>query len=516
MTNYYAKKIYRLGGATYNVIKHCSPDIQTKYSNLAYSLLLSTVLAAIGGYDIAHQFTAAMAFCFAVCILWGIAVFSFDYFLINGGVVNGIFKYIRIPVGLANVLITITALFVLLNQSTIDTSIRLANAYKVGKCNTTYIAGKEGRYAQVKEEKKHIDEYHQQNCVPEALNGHPGPEYQKKHSLCITTNNEIVQETAKLDSTEKIYYAAYQTEKEALQSITSDDFFAKAKLLPDILSANKLILVLAICLFIFLGYIELQSILMKFAIDPNDEYHINLRTYNANRKAFLASQMENEVTTEKEKILLDRKNAGEDFARLQFEADMNASDAKALRELEVRGKIKILRKKGYYATADDLEKNWKQYINSSATSEDEIQEIFKLTQSMTHQLEEIKKGTQTTAHLAENIFNWVLNNITYDTDHSKEHYRTAKETYNEKRGLCGELSVLYMAFLRAANINCSFCEVTKDNTAKEVAHACIIIKDDKSATHLSDLAYKSFIIVHYEYKELTDDELKNKYDNWNQ
>ncbi|MBK8808688.1 MAG: transglutaminase domain-containing protein [Bacteroidales bacterium] len=351
--------------------------------------------------------------------------------------------------------------------------------------------------------------------MPEAKNGHPGSEYNRKHSLCITTDSLIVQETAILDSTEKYYNTAYQTEKEALHSITSNDFFAKAKLLPGILTANKLILVLAVCLFIFLGYVELQSILMKWSINPDDEYHTNLRTYNANRKGLLTSQMENEVKTEKDKILLNKKITDEEMTKQKFDADMDAADAKALRELEVKGKIEILRKKGYDTTADDLEMVWKLYINSGSKPQGDAPDIFKMSQSMAHQVDEIQK-VSTCENLAENVFIWVLTNITYDTGHSKEHYRTAKEAYNEKRGLCGELSVLYMSFLRAVNICCNFCEVTKDNTGKEVAHACIIIKTSDGKAHLSDVAYKAFTIEHIEYRELTDTELKSRYENWNQ
>ena len=161
-------------------------------------------------------------------MLWGATVFSFDFFLINGGAVKGILKYIRIPVGLANVFVTVTALFVLLNQSTIDSNIRLSNSARIVKCDSLYLNSKEARYAQVDDQKKHIEEYHQPNCVPEALNGHPGPMYDKKHSLCVSTNKEIVQETAQLDSAELSYFTAYQTEKASLMSIASNDFLAKA------------------------------------------------------------------------------------------------------------------------------------------------------------------------------------------------------------------------------------------------------------------------------------------------
>ena len=43
----YSKFIYRLGGTTHEVIKRSNPDIRTKYSNLGYSLLLSSLLAAM-------------------------------------------------------------------------------------------------------------------------------------------------------------------------------------------------------------------------------------------------------------------------------------------------------------------------------------------------------------------------------------------------------------------------------------------------------------------------------------
>lgn len=515
MPNSLMKIIYRLGGATYDVIRYCSPDTKVKYTNLAYSLLLSTVLAAIGGYDIAQQFTKVIAFCIIVSILWGTAVFSFDYFLINGGAVGKFFKYIRVPVGMANVSITIIALFVLLNQSTIDTSIKLDNANKVKICDSGYLSAKEARYSQVNDKKINIDEYHQKNCVPEALNGYPGVEYNKKHALCITTNAEIAAEKGILDNAEKSYYSAYQAERKSKDEIRSDDFFAKAKLLPGILSANMLILLLAVCMFIFLGYIELQSILMKLSIHPDDEYHVNLRTYNANRRSLLNTLMDDVVNDEKNKILLDKKNNDEEITKKIFKADMNAVTEKALRELEVKRKIEILRNKGYDATADDLEKEFKEYLKSCSSSKDNASDIFNMSQSMVQQVEEINK-ISTNKDVAENIFNWILNNVEYDTEHSKEHYRTARETYNEKRGVCGELSVLYMVFLRSVNIDCVFCEITKNDSGKEVEHACIIIENEDGTRHLSDVAYKSFVIKHLEYREITDAELKNKYENWNQ
>lgn len=504
---------YRLGGTTLDVIQHCSPDIRTKYQNLAYSLLLSTGLATIGGFDIARQFTNVLAICIGVALLWGIAVFAFDYF-INNSTGKGFFKLIRIPVGIANVTITVIALFVLLNQSTIDSKLRLANSGKITASDSSYLLNKNLRYAQVEEQKKNREVYHQRNCVPEALLGHPGPKYEQKHVLCVNSDSAIARETARLDTAEKTYFAAYQIERDGLLQVKNNDFFAKALLLPDILGANKLVLLLAICLFISLVYIDLQSILMKFSIDQDDEYHTNLKAFTANYRGLTSSKLDHDQTLNRKKVLLNQREADEEILEMDFEADMKATDAKLLRVLEVQGKIDILRSKGYDELVDELEKILKKYTSGKDAGQAGVAEIFRMTQAMHHQVEEIRKNS-TAENLAENIFTWITENITYDQEHTKEHYRTAREAFNEKRMLCGEGSVLYIAMLRSLGIKSAFVEVFKDNSGKEVAHGCVIIKNADGTSFLSDVAYKAFKIEHIEWRELTDEELYTKYQNWN-
>lgn len=505
---------YRLGGTNYDVIRHLDADTQTKYQNIARSLLLSTGLAFIGGADVARQFTHTIAICIGVGLLWALAVFFYDYFIINSGGGNIFFKIIRVPVGICNVFITVTALFVLLNQSTIDTNLRLTNAGKITNCDSAYLAGKQIRYAALEEKQKNRDAYHQKNCVPEAGRGYPDKLYAKKHSLCITTDSAIAQDRAKLDTAEKTYFGKYQVEKEALLAVNTNDFFKKASLLPDIIRSNLLILVLAICLFVFLSYLELQSLMLKFSISTTDEYHVNLRTYLANRKGLASAKMDNQLTKDREQILLDKKNTDEEVIDMHFKADMQAIDAMAIREYEIQAKKEIAIRKGYPATAEELDKLLQKYTRRNAEGIGIAAEIFRMTQSMVQQVEEIKKSS-TPDNLPENIFNWVLNNITYDNEHTKEHYRTARETYNEKRGICGELSVLLIAFCRTAGIQSSFCEVTKDDAGKEVSHAAVMIKQTDGSSHLADVAYKNFRIEHKEYHELSDIQLQAKYDSWN-
>lgn len=511
----YSKFIYRLGGADYEVIQHNSSNIKTQYKNLAFSLLLSTVFAFIGGWDICHQFTTNKIFCFGVATLWATAVFSFDYFLINSGKVSAFSKYIRIPVGISNVLITITALFVLANQSTIDSNLRLLGSNEITKCDTTYQNEKQERNASLNAKKAEQELYHKERCLPEAKNGYPGKEYMKKHSLCITVDSLMAKEQEQLDSAEVAYHTTYTTTRDAIKGTTTNDFFRKAKELIPIFKDNYFTLFLAICALIFLSYIELQSILLKFNIDPNDEYHISLRDYNTNRKAAVATQMAVVATQQEKDTLLKNTKADNVLTQQMFEADIMTIDNLALMEMETKGKIQVFEEMGYDDTAKVLKAKWESYLKANTASANASTDLFILTQPMLNTIENIISQSTKEA-LEQNIFNWILENVQYDKEHNAEHYRTARECYNERKGLCGELSVLHIAFLRYAGIEALFAEVTKDAAGVEVKHGCPQVKGNDGSTYLSDIAYKSFKIEHQQYNVLSNEQLQAKYKNWNQ
>lgn len=511
----FSKLLFRLGGADYDVIQHNSSNIRTQYLNLAFSLLLSTVFAFIGGWDICQQFTPEKIFCFSVATLWATAVFSFDYFLINSGKVSFFAKYIRIPVGISNVLITITALFVLANQSSIDSNLRLRGSSQITQCDTSYQNEKQVHYAGLNAKKAQQEQYHIERCIPEAKNGYPGKEYLKKHSLCITADSIIAKEKGQLDSAEVAFYTTYITNRDAIKATTTNDFFRKAKELIPIFKENYFTLFLAICALIFLVYIELQSILLKWNIDPNDEYHISLRDYNANRKGAVATQMAVVAKQQEKEILLKNTRAENINTQKMFESDIIAIDNLALMEMETKGKIQVYEELGYSDTAKMLRAKWENYLKTQTTSTDINTDLFTLTQPMLNTIENIKSQS-TKANLEQNIFNWILENVQYDDKHNAEHYRTARECYNERKGLCGELSVLHIAFLRYAGIEAFFAEVSKDLEGKEVTHGCTLIKGLDGSTYQSDIAYKSFKIEHQQYKVLSNDQLQAKYKNWNQ
>lgn len=276
--------IYNLGGADYNVIQHCTEDTKKQYRNLGWSVILCTLIALISGADFTHQYTSSVPITVAGALLFGTLVFSFDYFLINSNSTSTFFKLLRIPVAVANVLLGTLALMVMLTQSKIDNKILLENTGKITKCDSTYQISKLQRYEAYENKVTDKDHYHNTVCFPEAQNGYAGTNYGKKHTYCITQDSLLSIEKVALDSAEVPFFKTYSVEREALGKLTSNDIFEKGNYLPAIFKENWVALLIALCVFIIATYVETQSLIIKFSLDPNDEYHQDLAKFKANHK----------------------------------------------------------------------------------------------------------------------------------------------------------------------------------------------------------------------------------------
>lgn len=284
MKHIFLKFIYSLGGADYNVIQHSTNDTKKQYRNLGWSVILCTLIALISGADFTHQYTSSVPITIAGALLFGTLVFSFDYFLINSNSTSTFFKLLRIPVAVANVLLGTLALMVMLTQSKIDNKILLENTGKITKCDTTYQLSKLQRYEAYENKMTDKDHYHNTVCFPEAQNGYAGTNYGKKHTYCITQDSLLAIEKVALDSAEVPFFKTYSIERDALGKLTSNDIFEKGNYLPAIFKENWVALLIALCVFIIATYVETQSLIMKFSLDPNDEYHQDLAKFKANHK----------------------------------------------------------------------------------------------------------------------------------------------------------------------------------------------------------------------------------------
>lgn len=521
--------VYRLGGADYSVIRHCSPKTKNRYRDLAFALMLTVALAAISGFDIAFQFNASLPVKIAVSIGWALATLSFDFFIINGGPAKKTSKKIRIVVGLANICITTSMVFVMLNQAAINTNIIKQNSGSIVTVDEKYLKDKKARYAAITKKKAEAEKYNSEVVIPEARNVRPGPKYAENKAVYDEMIKSINEETSKLDLIEQKYLTAHQTERSALEEEQSNDVFIKLSWLPTVLWKNGLVAIfLAGCFFIFFSYIELQAMALKSSMPENDEYHEFEEFRDSEMKNIRMNALKSESNSEGKKIILETAGIEKELENQEYDFMMENIDTSIVREAEIRGKSAILRKKGYTSTAGGLEENLEKFTKISsdvitldfnigkATSVKEhilSDEILKLTQPMEDMLASIRKDS-TPENLAESIFNWITANIIYDKGHGKFFQRTARETYNDGHGICGELSVLYIAFLRTSGIDATFVEVTKDHKGEEVSHACVMVNQNGSK-FLSDPAYKTFVIEHIEYNKWNDEKLAEEYCLWN-
>jgi len=108
---------------------------------------------------------------------------------------------------------------------------------------------------------------------------------------------------------------------------------------------------------------------------------------------------------------------------------------------------------------------------------------------------------------AFNFFKWVVGNITYgERKRGKKGYRNSVEVFEDREGVCGEMSVLYLAMVRAIGIRGSYVHVDVDYKGKNVNHACAMLdlKGREGFNILVDPAYREYDIRHRSFTPLTD------------
>ena len=106
-----------------------------------------------------------------------------------------------------------------------------------------------------------------------------------------------------------------------------------------------------------------------------------------------------------------------------------------------------------------------------------------------------------------NFFKWVVGNITYgERKRGKKGYRNSVEVFEDREGVCGEMSVLYLAMVRAIGIRGSYVHVDVDYKGKNVNHACAMLdlKGREGFNILVDPAYREYDIRHRSFTPLTD------------
>lgn len=119
---------------------------------------------------------------------------------------------------------------------------------------------------------------------------------------------------------------------------------------------------------------------------------------------------------------------------------------------------------------------------------------------------DVSSNSENNYEKAAKIHGWVTANIAYGTKKRKCNYRNSLETFFDREGVCGEMSMLYITMARSVGIRASYAFVDVDHENKKVNHACSIIdiQGKYGKNILADAAYQKFDVKHITYRPLTD------------
>ena len=122
------------------------------------------------------------------------------------------------------------------------------------------------------------------------------------------------------------------------------------------------------------------------------------------------------------------------------------------------------------------------------------------------------KGLKTDYEKAHGIYEWMERNIPYDSNSSlKERgYLNSRETLRARKGICTEMTFLYVTMARSAGLFAKVADVYRDDKNKKVNHTCAAVSID-GLDILVDVAYHTFDIKHKGYRLMSDKEVIEHY-----
>ena len=110
---------------------------------------------------------------------------------------------------------------------------------------------------------------------------------------------------------------------------------------------------------------------------------------------------------------------------------------------------------------------------------------------------------------ASSLHAWIMFNVEYGTRKRKDGYRNSIETFEDREGICGEMTLLYITMVRSLGIRANYVLVDRDHKNKNVEHACAIldIPGNNGQNMLVDNAYRLFDVKHKSYRPINDMEV---------
>ena len=147
-------------------------------------------------------------------------------------------------------------------------------------------------------------------------------------------------------------------------------------------------------------------------------------------------------------------------------------------------------------------------------TERDVEVPYQLTPEMFESAEAVTKDCKTEEERAKALFDWLEAELQYGTcKRGTVGYRNSKEVFEQKEGVCGEMTYTYVVTARSVGLKAGYVSVTKDTYGNDVHHGCAYVWLNGRDV-LVDIAYHTFDIHHQEYSKLSDREAIRQFKSW--
>jgi|SRR3989344_1228427 len=110
--------------------------------------------------------------------------------------------------------------------------------------------------------------------------------------------------------------------------------------------------------------------------------------------------------------------------------------------------------------------------------------VFKPSYGMKRTVSKITTNCKSQEEKAIAISQWMNKNIEYKSKRFLVYRKNARQIYNDRRGICGEQSVLYVTMARLAGINANWVSMDQDEYGRKIRHACVSINLDNQRIYV--------------------------------
>lgn len=473
---------------------------------LVFSLPLSAISACELGIT-AFELKGTLLAIWCICYICVVGLFDV---LVMGEVVP---SFVRMAYSIPLIALSSLSICMMITTKDIQTYQTARIGEAMDELRREYEMSKSSRYAMLRTLEEEQKRYHGKVCVPEANNKEAGPVYARKHAHCDNLKQRIGFEREALDAQEVQYLEAYKARVKELEASSSIGFFEKARL------AIKLVFTDWIKAFMAVAVIVIGAVLeavVFFASLKKRSQEVDVFETEVVRSSQLQGieviRLERERKASIAKFASGMSTMNE-VLKLHRIFNENAGDRTGMSQLQKEAVDKAER--AFSEMLDKCDFGGARSGGTIGIKELSSEMVFGCNGAMQTLADELWSSSGgSSEEYAKTVFDWCIDHLVYQSVHDKQHYKVARECFNARTGICGELSMVYIALLRNKGVSADYVHVGVDMSGREVKHACAVVNIGETEV-LVDVAYRLYDVGHQEWERRSDEELIRNLIVWN-